>query len=184
MRASFRLMGTMLPVMLLGAIGATYFYPGSGVLGAVLSGLCEGALIAFVAVRIRRSPKRRDSNPLEAIRGALMQVVMVPGLASFLSFELGISYYALLSCRAKPHVPAGIIPAFRLPPSLVSADGLEIQYGLLFQVSVPREMIRCIRRGRPGAEKWAVPRRSQSTFCIGCGKRSCEGLFGIRRTVS
>jgi len=99
-------------VALLGALHATYFFPGTTIVRGMTPAVCEAGLIAFVIAGVRRDLKRAarteaDLDPLEAIRRYIERVVTTPFAAGLLTAELGILHYALFSWRAKPHAPAG-----------------------------------------------------------------------------
>jgi hypothetical protein len=74
---------------------------------ALVAGVCELALIAFVIVQVRGL--KRSPDPVRALESAL-QKLFPPRLASVVAAEFGILYYAVFSWRAKPHVPAGTTP--------------------------------------------------------------------------
>jgi hypothetical protein len=88
---------SILPVALAGLVHATSSK-------AVVAGLCELALIAFVVVQLRA--KVRTPDPVEAIAAALGGL-FPPRMVAVMAAEFGILYYALFSWRARPHVPGG-----------------------------------------------------------------------------
>jgi hypothetical protein len=232
-RSGIRGRWTVVPIALAGLVRATSSK-------ALVAGLCELALIAFVVVHLRG--RRRTPDPVEAIAGA-MRRLFPPRLAGILATEFGILYYALFSWRARPNIPPGataftihkksghrdllyaaalisvieIIPAhillhlwsqawawaatalslyagvwliglarsIDLRPSLAGPDFLEIRYGLLFRLHVPRERIAQVRRAGMDDKCAAVPRRSEPELCIELtGMLEAERLFGTRRMVT
>jgi hypothetical protein len=210
---------------------------------ALVAGVCEVILIAFVVVQVRGL--KRTPDPVESISIALRKIFPIPRVAAILATEFGIMYYALASWRARPHIPAGaqaftihknamhrdllyaaallsvieIIPAhilinlwsplwawiatgvslyaavwliglarsIDLRPALASPEYLDIRYGLLFQLRIPRQMISQVRRAEPADKESAVvlPRRSEPNMCIEpTTALEAEKLFGIRRKVT
>jgi hypothetical protein len=107
-RPGIRAPRSLVPIILIGALHATYFYPSVLAIRTITAGLCEVGLIGFVLVQVRRNIRgQRDTDTSSAIRAALAGGWMGPVLANVLTAELSILYYGLFSWRAKPHVTSG-----------------------------------------------------------------------------
>ncbi len=81
---------------------------------ALLAGPVEAALLAFVAVRVRRvvaAARRfgRTAPPEDALAGALREALGAPRLAEAIAAEGTALLFALGSWRAAPLVPSGAI---------------------------------------------------------------------------
>lgn len=245
-RPGIRGRASLLPIALLGALRAALLFPDARVLTAVIAGLCETGLIAFVIVHVRSRARRhanRLSDPADALRTSL-ESLLAPPVARFVAAELSIFNYAFFSWRSKPHVPAdaraftlheksghadlfyavaalsvfeifpmhlllhhwrpaaawiatglsaygmiwliGLARSFRLRPGLISPDYLDVRYGLLFRLRIPRENIAAIRPATAGdaASATVIPRRSEPSLCIDLIQpMEAESLFGLRRCV-
>lgn len=247
-RPGIRGRGSLIAILLLGGLRATFLFPGARAAMALAGGLCEAGLIAFVVVQVRRRARRgpgeRDGDPVDAMRTALEPIFPVPGVARMLAAELSVLYYALFSWRAKPHVPVeaqafsihkkggsadlfyavalasvmeivpmhllvrhwnatmawiltgvslygmawliGLARSIVLRPVLVTADTVDVRFGLIFRARVPRDHIAAVRRIGPGeaASATIVPRRSEPNVCLELSQPiEAEGPFGIRRAV-
>jgi hypothetical protein len=247
-RPGIRAPGSVVAVVLIGVLHATYFYSNARAARAIVAGLCEAGLIGFVVAQVRRKTRREmgseeNADPVATLSAALEGVIMVPGAAKLLTAEMSILYYALFSWRAKPSVasdarafsihkqvghadllgalaipcaleilpvhlilkhwsPAlawiatglsmygmiwliGLARAFALRPVLVGQDYLDLRYGLLFRLRVPREMIARVRRAEASDVISAVPRRSAPNICIELVQSmNADGPFGIRKRVN
>jgi hypothetical protein len=89
-RPGIRSRPSMAIVALAGLLHATYFFPPVGWMRTLVAGLCEAALIGLVVLHVRRG----EALPFP------------PVVTKILETELTILYYALVSWRAKPIVPA------------------------------------------------------------------------------
>lgn len=79
----------------------------------------------------------------------------------------------------------GLTRAFRLRPAFVDDAAIEIRYGLLFQLRVPRESIKQIRSAREEDYRFAVPRKTQPSLCIAFDRElRADGLFGRSRRLT
>jgi len=81
----------------------------------------------------------------------------------------------------------GLARSFELRPVLVGADYVDLRYGLLFRLRIPREMIRIVRRAKPGDATSAtvVPRKDEPNLYIELvSSMQAEKLFGFRKGVS
>ena len=246
-RPGIRGRGSLVAIVLLGALRATLLFPNARAVTALVSGSCEAGLIAFVVVQVRRRARRGLSNgdPVDAIRTSLEAVFPAPGVARLVAAELNILYYAFFSWRAKSHLPAdaqafslhkkggqadlfyvvalasvmeivpmhllirhwseaaawiatgvslygmvwliGLARSIVLRPMLVTADCVDVRFGLIFRARVPREHIASVRIIQPGeaGQTTRVPRRSEPNVCIELTNPiEAEGPFGIRRLVT
>lgn len=247
-RPGIRAPASVVAIVLIGALHATYFYTSARAARTIVAGLCEAGLIGFVVARVRRKTRREmgsegNADPVETLRAAVEGIIMVPCVAKMLTAELSILYYALFSWRAKPSVasdarafsihqqvghaellgmlaipcafeilpvhlllkhwsPAlawivtalgmyamiwliGLARAFTLRPVLVGRDYLDLRYGLLFRLRVPREMIARVRRAEASDVICAVPRRSAPNICIELVRSmNADGPLGIRKRVN
>ena len=80
----------------------------------------------------------------------------------------------------------GLARSFRLRPGLIGPDYLDVRYGLLFRLRIPRENLAAVRRAEAGdaASATVVPRRSEPPLCIDLIQpMEAESLFGLRRRV-
>jgi hypothetical protein len=234
-RPGIRAKWSIVPVALAGVLRAL---PSK----ALVAGICELALIAFLIVQVRGL--RQTPDPVEAIATALGKL-FPPRLAAILAAEFGVLYYALCSWRARPHVPAGaravtisrnsmhrdllyalalmsvieVVPAhillrlwspasawiatglslyaavwliglarsIELRPVLEGPDYLDVRYGLLFRLRIPREAMARVLRSAPQGKQSAVvlPRGSEPNVWIELATPlEAEQLFGRRRTVT
>lgn len=109
-RPGIRARGSVVPIFLLGALHASMLYPNARAVTASIGGLCEAGLIGYVAVQVRSKSRRKSDSrledPADSIRAALESVFPATRAARLIALELSILYYALLSWRARPHVPA------------------------------------------------------------------------------
>jgi hypothetical protein len=91
----------------------------------------------------------------------------------------GISLYGMIWL-------IGLGRSLELRPVLIGPESLDLQYGLLFALRVPRKMIACFRRANSSdaVHAFVLPSRSQPDFVIDLA-RPLEGecLFGVRRRV-
>ncbi len=249
-RPGLRGRATLLAVSLLGLLRATFLYSDSTTGKALVAGLCELGLIAFVVIQVRRrkaSARRAGEqavDPVDTMQAALENVLMSPLVARIVAAEISVLYYALFSWRAKPHIPSGAQPfslhqkagqadlfglvaiasaveifpmrlvlrhwsnalawvatglgiyaavwllglsrAFRLRPALVRPDALDLRYGLIFRLRVPREAIVRVRRAQAAdkTEAKVLPSRSEPTLYIELAHPlRAEAMFGIRKQV-
>jgi len=91
----------------------------------------------------------------------------------------GVSFYGLVWL-------IGLARSLTLRPVLIGADFLDVRYGLLFRLRVPRASIASVRRAEPAdaAAATRVPRRTEPTLCIELAQTlEAEGLLGIRQPV-
>jgi hypothetical protein len=92
----------------------------------------------------------------------------------------GISLYGMIWL-------IGLGRSLELRPVLIGPECLDLRYGLLFALRVPREMIASFRPAdsTDPLHAFVLPRRSCSDFCIDLARPlDAEGLFGVRRRVS
>jgi len=79
----------------------------------------------------------------------------------------------------------GLARSIALRPVLVGPDYLDVKFGLLFRLRVPRESIATVRRVRPDDTATVVPRRSAPNVFIELVEAlNAEGPLGLRRVVS
>lgn len=77
----------------------------------------------------------------------------------------------------------GLARSIALRPVLVGPDYLDVKFGLLFRLRVPRESIAAVHRAGTACET-VVPRRSDPNVCIEfVHVLEAEGPFGLRRPV-
>ena len=108
-RPGIRGRGSLVPIVLLGALHASLLYSNARAVAASVGGLCEAGLIAYVVAKVRQRSRRtadRREDPVDSMRAALESVIPAPGIARLIGIELNILYYALFCWRAKAHVPA------------------------------------------------------------------------------
>ena len=78
----------------------------------------------------------------------------------------------------------GLARAFSLRPALIGADFVEVRYGLMFRLRIPRDVIASVRRAGPSDKPWAVPRKSTPAICIEFTRElEAETLLGMRRRM-
>ena len=78
----------------------------------------------------------------------------------------------------------GLARSIALRPVLVGPDYLDVKFGLLFRLRVPRDLIAAVRRSGPGEATTIVPRRTTPNVLIEfIGTVNAEGPFGLRRPV-
>jgi hypothetical protein len=81
----------------------------------------------------------------------------------------------------------GLARSIELRPVLVGPDYLELRYGLLFRLRVPRLMLLQVRSPAldDATSAVTVPRSSEPNLCIELrSPMYAEGLFGVRKRVS
>lgn len=206
-RPGFQKWWSLGPVAVAGLWRAMYLFPSAAPMRALAAGACEVALIAFVAMQVRRTMRGgRGGDPVAALRTAVSSIFAAPFVGNLLATELSILYYAF-AWGARPHVPEGaraftvhrrggqqdllfaaaigalfeIVPvhllihrwsaagawvatavslygavwlvgvarSFELRPVLVGPDYLDIRYGLVFRICVPRETIAGVSQAAP-----------------------------------
>jgi hypothetical protein len=77
----------------------------------------------------------------------------------------------------------GLARSIALRPVLVGPDSLDIKFGLLFRLRVPRESIAAVHIG-PADGATVIPRRSTPNVCIEfVSVLDAEGPLGLRRPV-
>jgi hypothetical protein len=80
----------------------------------------------------------------------------------------------------------GLARSIELNPVLVTQDYVDIRYGVMFRLRIPRGMIVRVRRAAPGdgASAAVLPRRSEPNVCIElAAEMVAERLFGMRKKV-
>lgn len=78
----------------------------------------------------------------------------------------------------------GLARSIALRPVLVGPDYLDVKFGLLFRLRVPRQSIAAVRRPGTADAATVVPRRSDPNICIEfVHVLDAEGPFGLRRPV-
>lgn len=89
----------------------------------------------------------------------------------------GLSLYGMLWL-------IGLARSIALRPVLVGPDYLDVKFGLLFRLRIPRESITAVRRSDPADAATVVPRRSgPNVFMEFADILEAEGPFGLRRPV-
>jgi hypothetical protein len=121
----FRAPGSLVAIVSIGVLHATYFYPHAMAVRSIVAALCDAGLIGFVIVQVRRKTRRNpeargSTDPVDAIRTALASV-FTPSLVKLITAELSILYYGLFSWRAKPHI-ASEARAFTIHERVGNAD--------------------------------------------------------------
>ena len=80
----------------------------------------------------------------------------------------------------------GLARSIELSPVLVGPDYVDIRYGLLFRLRIPREMIARVRRAKPedATSAAVLPRRSEPNLSIELtAPMEAEKLFGAHKRV-
>ena len=78
----------------------------------------------------------------------------------------------------------GLARSLTLRPVLVGPDYLDVKFGLLFRLRIPRQSIAAVRRSDPADAATVVPRRSApNVFIEFADILEAEGPFGLRRPV-
>ena len=96
---------TIAPVALLGYLKASWTFPGVAPGGAVVAGLCEIGVMAFIAHRVRRGvrlARGADGDVLARIGAAVFDLIPMRAAAKAAASEIAVFYYAFFSWRAKP----------------------------------------------------------------------------------
>jgi hypothetical protein len=76
----------------------------------------------------------------------------------------------------------GLARSITLQPVVVGPDSVDIRFGLLFRLRIPRDEIASIRGAEPGDT--VVPRRSEPNVCLQLRRRmKAEGALGMTRQV-
>jgi hypothetical protein len=80
----------------------------------------------------------------------------------------------------------GLARSIELSPVLVGPDYVDVRYGLLFRLRIPREMIARVRRAQPedATSAAVLPRRSEPNLSIELtAPMEAEKLFGAHKRV-
>ena len=95
---------SVVPVVLLGILGAALLLPQDRGLLRVLAIPYEIGLVTWIAVRTRRAQRRNpgDGDTLERMRSVARDVLPSRRAAEVIAFEMAVVYYALLSWRRRP----------------------------------------------------------------------------------
>jgi hypothetical protein len=124
---------SILPLCLLGLVRATYLAPGIAGARPALGAVAELAVVALIAVRVRRGLRAAggDSDVLARIGAAAREIVPSKSVAAILASEIAVFYFAFASWKQRPHAPAGS-RAF----SIHEQSGVAALFGMLAGVSV------------------------------------------------
>jgi hypothetical protein len=123
---------SLVPLCLLGLVRATYLEPHLAWARPALAAAAELAVVALIAVRLRRGWRSADrGDALARIETAAREIVPSRRAASVLAGELAIFYYAFGSWRQRPDVPEGT-RAF----SIHEQSGAAALFGTLAGVSI------------------------------------------------
>jgi hypothetical protein len=107
---------TLIPVVLLGILGAALMLPHHhGLLGKLLEALAipyEIGLVTWISVRTWRAVRRGggDGDTLERLRTVAGEVLPARRVAEAIAFEMAVLYYALFSWRRQPAEVPGTEP--------------------------------------------------------------------------
>jgi hypothetical protein len=124
---------SLAPLCLLGLVRATYLAPGIAWARPAVGAAAEVAVFALIAVRVRGGWRTAgvDGDVLERIGAAACEIVPARRVAAILASEIAVFYYAFVSWREEPDVPAGS-QAF----SIHEQSGVSALFGVLAGVSV------------------------------------------------
>ena len=124
---------SLAPLCLLGLVRATYLAPGIAWARPAVGAAAEVAVVALIAVRVRRGWRTAggEGDVLARIETAAREIVPARRVAAILASEIAVFYYAFASWRKGPDAPAGS-QGF----SIHEQSGVSALFGLLAGVSV------------------------------------------------